>query len=78
MPIMDMNISIKISLGGAMKMGSNYKLLHLTHRNKMVLLRWNRTVVELGHAMIFAHNLSSELWTNAMKHATYIQNCVFT
>jgi len=40
--------------------------------------RWNRLVVELGCAMIFAHNLPSELWTDAMKHATYIRNHAFT
>jgi hypothetical protein len=36
--------------------------------------RWNRTVVELGCAMIIARKLPSELWPEAMSYATYIWN----
>jgi transposase InsO family protein len=40
--------------------------------------RWNRTVVELSHAMLLAHKLPSELWPKAMTYATYIRNCTYT
>jgi transposase InsO family protein len=40
--------------------------------------RWNRTVVELGCAMIIARKLPSELWPEVMSYATYIQNCAYT
>jgi transposase InsO family protein len=40
--------------------------------------RWNRTVVELGRAMIIARKLPSELWPEAMSYATYIRNRAYT
>ena len=40
--------------------------------------RWNRTVVELSRAMLFAHNLPTELWADSITHATYIRNRAFT
>ena len=39
--------------------------------------RWNKTVVELAHSMIFARDIPNELWPKAMSHATYIQNCAY-
>lgn len=34
----------------------------------------NRTLVELGHAMIKGQNLPEFLWEYAITHATYLQN----
>jgi len=49
-----------------------------TPEQNSVAERWNRTVVELGRAMLLAHNLPNKLWTDSMKHATYIHNHAFT
>jgi len=38
---------------------------------------WNKTVVELAHSMIFAHDLLTKLWPEAMMHTTYIRNRAF-
>lgn len=39
---------------------------------------YNHTVVELGHAMLYAHNLPGELWPEAINHACYIRNQAYT
>ena len=38
----------------------------------------NRTLVELAHAMINAHDLPEFLWEQAVTHAAYLRNRVFT
>jgi transposase InsO family protein len=49
-----------------------------TPEQNSVAERWNRTVVELGRAMIITCKLPSELWPEAMSYATYIRNCTYT
>ena len=39
---------------------------------------WNKTVVELAHSMILVCDLPNDLWLEAMSHATYIRNHVYT
>ena len=40
--------------------------------------RYNRTIIELAHAMIFAQNLPNSLWPEAMSHAAYVRNWAFS
>ena len=45
---------------------------------KCIAEQFNHTILDMLHAMLFAHNLPQYLWSESINHATYINNRSYT